>query len=253
MISSLASRLSVATLILIGATCFHAPLSAVESSLVSSNKPPSAVDTPAETTWYALSAEQFAARPEAQKAIQLSAVDRNLLAAAILHATNQQRAKHRLPSLQHNPVASEAARLQADVMATRKFLGHENNFDPALKTPLDRVRKVGLKPRFMAENVALEFARQYRSGDSFYTRTVNGETVFSTTPDGPPMAMHNYVSFATALLDGWMHSPDHRANILSDKPRQLGCAGAPARNEEGMEVLYCVQVFFTPRDEPQPN
>jgi uncharacterized protein YkwD len=221
-----------------------------ESSTTISNGPPVAAN---ERNWYAVSPEKFAALPEARKPIQISALDGDLLAAAILHATNQQRAKHRLPALEYDPAATQAARLQANVMAKEKFLGHENDFDPALKTPLDRIRKVGLKPRFIAENVALEFARQYRSGDLFYTRTVDGETVFSATPDGPPMPMHSYASFAAALLDGWMHSPDHRANILSDKPRRLGCAGATSRDEAGMEVFYCAQVFFTPREEPQAN
>lgn len=236
----------------IGATAWNAVLGA-ESSPAATNKPPVLAEVASDTKWYDLSPERFAALPESQKTIQLSALDRRLLAAAIHQATNQQRAQHRLPPLQYEPAASEAARLQADVMAKESFLGHENDFDPALKTPLDRVRKVGLKPRFIAENVALDFARQYRSGDAFYTRSVNGETLFSATPDGPPIPMHTYASFAAALLDGWMHSPDHRANILSDKPRRLGCSGAPARDATGLEVFYCAQVFFTQAEDPKPT
>lgn len=240
----------------LGATPWIATLGA-ESSPSPSKRPPVptgvtiAVAVADEPKWYALAPDAFAALPETQKTIQLSVLDRRLLAAAVHHATNQERAKHQLPPLQYEPAAAEAARLQADVMAKEKFLGHENDFDPALKTPLNRIRKVGLKPRFIAENVALEFARQYRSGDTFYTRTVNGETVFSAAPDGPPLPMHSYASFAAALLDGWMHSPDHRANILSDKPQRLGCSGAPARDSTGLEVFYCAQVFFTPKEDPQ--
>lgn len=250
--------LRLAAALAIGATAWTAALGA-ESSPTSTNKPPVptgvaiAVTVADETKWYGLAPGAFAALPEAQKTIQLSALDRRLLAAAIHHATNQERAKNQLPPLQYEPAAAEAARLQADVMAKEKFLGHENDFDPALKTPLNRVRKVGLKPRFIAENVALDFARQYRSGDTFYTRSVDGETVFSAVPDGPPLPMHTYASFAATLLDGWMHSPDHRANILSDKPQRLGCSGAPSRDSTGLEVFYCTQVFFTPAADPKPD
>src|SRR4030095_1990451 len=137
----------------------------------------------------------------------------------------------------------------ATVMAEKKFLGHENEFDKTLHTPSDRIRRVGLRPSYIAENVALEFARKLRSGEAFYTRTVDGATVFSATPNGPSFPMHSYVSFAEALLDGWSNSPDHRANSLSDKPRRRGCAVAPAHDPTGLEVLYCAQVFFTPAEE----
>lgn len=199
--------------------------------------------------WYALSAERFAALPEAQQAIAFSTLDHNLLAAAIHHATNLQRAKHGLAALEYDAAVSEAARLQAVVMATKKFMGHENPFDASLRTPLDRLLKVGLKPRFLAENVAMEFLRTLAPGEAYYTRIEKGATVFSTTPNGPPIPMHSYVSFAAMVLNGWMDSPSHRANILSDQPRRLGCAGAPAQDSSGLEVLYCAQVFFTPMRE----
>lgn len=198
------------------------------------------------TSWYAMSSERFVALPEAQREMSFSALDRNLLAAAIFHATNRQRVKHGFAVLEYDPAVSEAARHQASVMASRTFLGHENRWDPSLKTPLDRILKVGLKPRYLAENVAMEYVRNMGPGQDFYTRTENGATVFSATPDGPPIPMHSYVTFAEMLLDGWMNSPGHRANILSEPPRRLGCAGEPARDANGMEKLYCAQVFFTP-------
>ncbi len=219
---------------------------ATEGSQVASNNPPAVVDSSRQKAWYAMSTERFGTLPEAGKPIEFATLDRELLAAAIFHATNLQRVKSRLAPLAHDPAASEAARLQATVMAAEKFLGHENDFDAALKTPLDRIRKVGLRPGHIAENVALEFGRKYRSGEPFYTREENGKTVFSASPDGPPIPMHSYVSFAAALLEGWMDSPGHRANILSDRPRRLGCAAAPAQDPTGLEVFYCAQVFFTP-------
>jgi uncharacterized protein YkwD len=208
----------------------------------------------AATAWYAMTPERFMALPEARREMSFASLDRNLLAAAIFHATNRQRVQHGFGVLEYDAAVSEAARLQASVMAAKNFMGHENPFDPSLKTPLDRILKVGLKPRYLAENVAMEYVRNMGPGQEFYTRTEKGAMVFSLTPDGPPIPMHSYVTFAEMLLDGWMNSPGHRANILSEPPRMLGCAGAPASEANGLEKLFCAQVFFTPARvvEPEP-
>ena len=219
---------------------------AAEGDPVVKNVPSVVAGSKSVTSWYRLSPEQFADLPEAKQAIRFATLDPSLLAAAIFHATNRQRAKSQLAVLEYDAAASEAARLQASAMATHKFIGHENDFDTTLKTPMDRIRKVGLRPGYIAENVALELARKHHSGETYYTRTVDGVTVFSVLPDGPPIPMHSYIGFAEALLDGWMHSPGHRANILSDKARRLGCAGAPTYDPAGFEMFYCAQVFFAP-------
>ncbi len=34
--------------------------------------------------------------------------------------------------------------------------------------------------------------------------------------------MHTYLSFADAIVDGWMRSPGHRANLLNKRAIELG-------------------------------
>ncbi len=198
-------------------------------------------------SWFEVSPERFARLPEARQVISISSLNHTLLEAAILQATNRERRKHQLKPLQYNSTVARAAAIQAGKMAQGQFVGHENP-DPDLRTPLQRIRSVGLEPRLVAENVATQFARKYRSGSRFYLRQEHGETVPSETPEGPPIPMHTYGSFASALLDAWMSSPGHRANILRKEARFLGCAAVPGPKQKGIEVLYCDQVFYTPTD-----
>lgn len=203
--------------------------------------------TPAATErdWFSMEPEAFAATPEARSVINFQAFRHDVLSAALFHETNRKRQGEGLPPLKHDERARRAAALQAKAMAEHGILSHENRAR-GMRTLDDRVLGVGLKPRRAAENVAFEFALEYESGKPFYTRELGGKTVFSYTPDGPPLKMHTYQEFAEKLLGQWMESPGHRQNILRPEMTHMGCDGYPAREAAGMEVIYCVQVFFVP-------
>jgi uncharacterized protein YkwD len=234
MMSQLARIGGLATCIL---TSFAWPCHAAQPDLVRQQKPPD---------WFALSPEAFRTNAAVQKRIPFPGADLDLLSAAIHHETNRRRVAHRLPPLEPHPQARAAAALQSEVMAAEGFVGHVDPVHPERRELQDRIKHVGLTPSYAGENVALAFGRQYESGRGFITEREGGQTVYRYTPGGPPIEMHTYDSFAVALLNYWMESPGHRENILRRRPRFLGCGAAPARNEVGMEVFYCAQVFFTP-------
>lgn len=182
---------------------------------------------------------------QAQRAIDPDRFDQRLLDAAVFHETNRRRAEHKLPALEYHSKAEAMARMQAVAMAKGEFVDHENP-DRRLKTMEDRAKVVGLRSRVLAENVASAFGRRYKSGRPFYTRTEGARTIYSYEPDGPPIPMHTYLSFAEALVESWMQSPGHRKNILHKEPTHLGCASELPRNPNAMETFYCAQIFFAP-------
>lgn len=196
---------------------------------------------------FARSAQGFFQMPEVRREIDPQHVSSDLLSAAIFHVSNLRRAAEGLPVLGADPRVRKAAELQAAAMAETKTLDHIDRKHADRRTPKDRVDFVGLNPRYVAENIARGFARRYESGKSFYIDQVNGKDVFSYTPGGPPIGMHTYQSFAESVVNGWMKSSEHRKNLLSKDARFLGCGAVLSRDQAGMEVLYCVQVFFTPR------
>lgn len=165
-------------------------------------------------------------------------------AGAIFAETNARRAAAGLPPLLPAEALDRAARLHAESMARHGFFDHQNPVDPRLRTLEDRVRAAGFGPwSLLAENLATGHRLQLRPGTPFYP-TAAGPAY---SPDGPPIPPHTYRSFAARLLDGWMASPGHRANILDPRLRLLGCGCAPRTGAAGLEELVCAQVFAAPR------
>ena len=194
--------------------------------------------------------EAFFKQKVVREKIDLTRVDRALLDAAVFHETNRRRRQHGLPTLVFDHRAREAARMQVRAMAEHDFIGHENPFDADLRTPMDRAKRAGLEPAFLAENLANAFARQYQGGEKAYVRVEGGEQIVSAAAGGPRIPMRSYREFAQALLDDWMGSPGHRKNILHQSPEYLGSACTTALQDAPMEKLSCAQVFFTPRARP---
>ncbi len=188
-------------------------------------------------------ADAFARRPDARQPIEPQAFDRRLLAAAVFHETNLRRAQNRMRPLQHDERLDRAAAMQADIMASRNELAHMTPDEPNRRTPAERVRAAGLTPAYVAENVATHFGIRYRPGTPAYPSNRGGRRVFSAAPGGPPIPPHTYVTFARSLVDQWMDSPGHRANILADRAARMGAGCTPRPDPQGMDTWYCAQVF----------
>lgn len=198
------------------------------------------------TNVFQLSPKQFSKVPEAREEIQFDAVNAELLSAAVLHETNRRRAEKRLRPLKHHAKAVQAAKIQSQIMKERGSISHENPKVPKYETLLKRVQAVGVNPGFAAENVATAFGLRYESGKGFFQREEGGKTIYSYTPKGPAIRPHTYVSFAEALVESWMNSPGHRANILHKEPDYLGVSCVYSKGESGMPIFYCTQVFLAP-------
>lgn len=222
-------------------TCYHAVLCAILLSLpfrVGAGAQPSGQPD--------LSWNNFSRLEAARKEIDLRKPNTNLLLSAVFHATNAQRVQHGLKPLRYDKRAERAAALQSGIMRDTGRISHENPHSRNYRTLEDRAKAARLDFRLIAENLATAFGYNYESGRSFYTRKERGKEVFSYKPRGEPIRPHTYISFAEALVDGWMRSPGHRKNILLKEAEFIGISCVPAKKTEGMATFYCTQVFFTP-------
>lgn len=198
------------------------------------------------TNFFQLGPKQFSETKEAQEEIRFDAVRPELLSAAVLHETNRRRNEKGLPPVKHHAKGVQAAEIQSQIMKKRGSISHENPENPKYETLPKRVKAVGVNPGFAAENVATAFGLRYESGKAFYKREEQGRTVFSFTPDGPPIPAHTYASFAKALVDSWMNSPGHRDNILHKSAEYLGVSCVVSLAKSEMPMFYCTQVFLAP-------
>jgi hypothetical protein len=113
----------------------------------------------------------------------------------VLDLTNQERAKNGLAPLKGNAELNYAADKYAEVMAQRHVLSHTG---PDGSTPRDRAKAVGFEAQTIGENIA----------------------VGQKTPE--------------QVVDAWMKSPGHRANILNPRYTEIGV---------GFDKNYWVQDF----------
>jgi len=174
--------------------------------------------------------------------LDFTSLDYPRLHAVMFFATNAVRVRHGRSVLAYHPLLEQAARLHAQRMVAQNFLAHENPYDASLRTVEDRVRSVGVVNPEPTENIATYFGIQYQPREPVY-RLGGGRGRFSRTPGGPPIAPHTYLSFAEAVVDFWMHSPNHRANILAKEAQQMGCGAAFYWDAQGFPKLKTVQVF----------
>lgn len=101
----------------------------------------------------------------------------------VFQLTNQERQARGLYPYAWNDLLADAARAHSQDMGTRNFFSHTN---PDGKTPGDRIRDAGYNWSYCGENIAA------------------GQTT------------------AAEVVQGWMNSPGHRANILSTDFCDLG-------------------------------
>lgn len=138
-----------------------------------------------------------------------------LTAAGILAATNRQRARASLPPLPSNATLNLAAQNKLADMFNRQYFDHVN---PDGAGPADVVDGVGYAYLRVGENLALGgFA-----GDA-------------------------------DLVQAWVDSPEHKANIFSTGFTELGVAAGPG-TFEGQPAWLAVQTFGLPLSAcPTPN
>jgi uncharacterized protein YkwD len=115
----------------------------------------------------------------------------------VIRLTNLERAKHDLPALKSNAELNRAADNHAEKMADKGFFSHYGRDG---SKPWDRAEDVGYDSRGFGENIA------------------RGQR----TPE--------------EVVDAWMNSSGHRANILSSRFEDIGV---------GYEDNYWVQSFGT--------
>ncbi len=123
----------------------------------------------------------------------------------VLRLTNAARAAHGCRALRWNAALGSAAAAHSADMRDRNYFDH-NTLDG--RSPFDRIRATGYTYRAAGENIAA----------------------------GQPTA--------AAVMNSWMNSPGHRANILNCDYTELGVGVARGGSGYG---IYWTQVFGTPR------
>ncbi|MDP4085575.1 MAG: SafA/ExsA family spore coat assembly protein [Bacillota bacterium] len=120
----------------------------------------------------------------------------------VIQLTNQQRAKYGLKALSPNWELSRVARYKAMDMRDKNYFSHTS---PTYGDPFTMMKNFGISYRYAGENIAAGQAT------------------------------------AQEVVNAWMNSPGHRANILSTNYTQIGVGFA----QGGSQRYYWSQMFIS--------
>jgi uncharacterized protein YkwD len=124
----------------------------------------------------------------------------------VMTLVNHERVAAGCPALTPNDTLIQVARAHSQDMAVHRFIGHTGSNG---RTPAQRVQDAGYQFRIVAENVAAG----------------------RLTPE--------------SAVQGWMNSPEHRANILNCALRDTG-VGVVEAPDDPTYGIYWTQLFATP-------
>lgn len=182
----------------------------------------------------------FFAISELQRRVPKLFVNTELLNAAIFWFTNLERRKNGLAQFKFHGKLMQMATLHSEQMRQHRFFDHENKYDSRLKTLSDRLEHVkdDSFQGFMsfAENIA--DCPVIKANESF-TYSIRDGVVHFYTMDGKEFFPYTYSEMAQSVVDSWMNSPGHRANIMNPDYQYLGCGCAPYEDkQEDYSITY---------------
>jgi uncharacterized protein YkwD len=152
--------------------------------------------------------------------------DGKLMSAFIFAETNRVRLANGASAVTRNDALDGAAEEQASSMALEGDAKHDNPF-PKEHNVAERVATQGIEGGHVGENVSM-------------LPLLRG-------PDGKFLPC-TYAQFAARIVDAWMNSPEHRANMLDPHFTQMGCAARMAHGPIAAHVhVYSCQVFYLAR------
>lgn len=127
----------------------------------------------------------------------------NQEASEVIRLVNVERSKNGLAPLKANAELSKVATVKAQDMIDKNYFSHTS---PTYGSPFDMMKKFGINYTAAGENIAYG----------------------QKTPD--------------EVMNGWMNSSGHRANILNSNFTEIGVGVAKDKNG----TPYWVQMFITP-------
>lgn len=135
-----------------------------------------------------------------------------ILPSVIVDLTNREREDLNLGDLRRNATLDAAAQLKAQHMAAGQYFSH---YSPDGISPWHWFSVANYRYVHAGENLAIHF----------------------TDSD--------------EVVNAWMNSPTHRANIVNNKYTEIG-VGTARGSYEGFNTVYVVQLFGTPAAQPAP-
>jgi uncharacterized protein YkwD len=216
-------RFFVPCLALVGLAVFLGQTKPATTSAPASSPASAQATAPASkpVDYYAMTPAEFFKLPAVNQQIKKDFCDITLLEAAVFQDTNIERTKNKLPIFKHSWAMNLMARRHSTEMADLQFFDHVSP-TPANATLNDRLKNVGLANVTAGENLAVLPAKEIGSGHYITHDPPGGNEVWYDEVTGKRVDYYTYKDLAQAVVDQWMKSPEHHANIVKKEYVFLG-------------------------------
>lgn len=161
-------------------------------------------------------------------------INQGLIDSTIRAELNYHRCKAGLSQLAGAGRLAEVAQTHSRWMARAGAVSHKSTV-AGQSTLKARLLGTGIKLKTGSENIGMV----HRYGIDGMQFRITGACGFATQ-GGQTIGAHTYGSLARRMVDLWMASPSHRANILDPKVRMVG-SGAGFRPD----APYCGQFYLS--------
>ena len=162
--------------------------------------------------------------------------DYSLLNAAIFFETNRQRALFGQKPLKHDSRLENCAQGHSNDMVNYNFFSHTSTV-PGKYEVTDRARKCGITETYIGENIFDNYILKF-NGEAYYAPSQVG---YFKSLSGDTIPSHTYQSLAVVIVNGWMNSPGHKANILNANYTHLGVGNAVHYTGSGIDRIPWVK------------
>jgi len=125
-----------------------------------------------------------------------------------IHRTNEVRKSRDLAACVIDPLLMQAAQIRAEELAAASLYGHTRPDGRHYSTVVDAP---------IGENL-------HRVSNAYLA--------------------HKKIGVAQYIVDSWINSPGHFANIVNPRADAIGVGLAPGHNAKGESCWYCVQLFL---------
>ena len=194
--------------------------------------------------YYSTSSKAFFEQGLADDTANLESLNLELLQAAIFHSTNLERSKKR--QFKYGKNLEKGASFHSSEMLNNGFFSHVNRKNKKYKTPSHRAEKFKAKYAGVGENILEEIALNYKDNSLYDSELENGGYVFYHHNNGEKVRELTYKELADKMVASWMHSPGHKANILSKNYTHLGVGVVIKKTPYGTDdlpTIFATQLF----------
>ncbi|MGR3492868.1 MAG: CAP domain-containing protein [Shimia sp.] len=165
--------------------------------------------------------------------------DDRLFDRALRYYANRERCSRGLDALRGDPNLRLASAAHSRWQAGAQTISHTSSLR-GREEVADRVRAVGYRYRTVAENLARVPLYDFE-GQRF---RIEGECRFRRA-SGERITRQSYGEAARYITRGWMNSPGHRRNLLSDAVREIGSAVRLDPNGPYCGDIYATSLYGT--------